>query len=158
MSQARPRTAAAARPATGAISAGVGRHFAILPRLRGRGPRALLVVTALDDIPARPPIVTLTAQGQPDVDNSRPQGRSHQDLRDQGRRYRFAGSAGGDPLGALQDPRQGQPCPAWIAQACVPASPTSRLPRPYRRSALQVVDRAAGYSPLKVYARRVRAF
>jgi small subunit ribosomal protein S15 len=30
-------------------------HFAILPRLRGRWPAYLLVVTALDDIPARPP-------------------------------------------------------------------------------------------------------
>src|SRR5262249_53485470 len=53
-----PRTAAAAPPATGAIPAGVGGHFAILPRLRGRGPRTLLVATALDDIPARPPTVT----------------------------------------------------------------------------------------------------
>src|SRR2546422_11309891 len=47
--------AAAFRPA---IFAGVGRRFAILPRLRGRGPRRLLVVTALDAIPARPPTVT----------------------------------------------------------------------------------------------------
>src|SRR6266851_2803418 len=54
--------AATFRPA---ISAGVGRRFAILPRLRGRGPRTLLVVTALDDIPARPPTVTPNNKDNP---------------------------------------------------------------------------------------------
>ena len=49
----------------GALSAGVGRRFAILPRVRGHGPRTLLVVTALDDIPARPPTVTLKDKDNP---------------------------------------------------------------------------------------------
>ena len=60
------------------------------------------MATALDDIPARPQIETPTGKGHPDVDNDEPQGRSHQDLCDQSRRHRFAGSAGGDPLGAHQ--------------------------------------------------------
>src|SRR6516162_463737 len=49
----------------GALSAGVGRRFAVLPRMRGHGPRTLLVVTALDDIPARPPTVTLKDKDNP---------------------------------------------------------------------------------------------
>ena len=75
---------------------------------------------------------------------------------DQSRRHRFAGGPGCDPVGAHQQsdrafqvPRQGQPFPAWPAQARVAASPVARLPQAHRRRALQDVDRAAGYSPLK---------
>jgi hypothetical protein len=41
-------------------SAGVLRYC---PGCAGDGPRTLIVLTALDDIPARPPTVTLTEQG-----------------------------------------------------------------------------------------------
>jgi hypothetical protein len=42
------------------ISTGAGTGFAILPGLRGRWPAQIVVVTALDDIPARPPTATST--------------------------------------------------------------------------------------------------
>src|SRR5262249_56490297 len=91
---AAPPTIAPGFRAGGAISTGFGRGFAIWPRLRGHMPAQLVEATALDDIPARPPPVILERkEGQPDVDIVRPQGRSHQDLCDQGRRHWFAGGA-----------------------------------------------------------------
>src|SRR4029077_9383054 len=127
------------------------------PPCAGIGPRNLLLATPLDDTPARPPYAPHRKRIITDVDNARPEGRSHQDLCGQGRRYRIAGSAGGDPLGAhqqpyraFQDPRQGQSFAAWTAQARVPAAAASRLSRPCRRSPLQILDRTAGYSPLTI--------
>src|SRR5271165_817288 len=136
------------------------------PGRAGICPRAALMVTALDDIPALAAssdagqTSTPTTTGNPDVDHLRPQGRSHQELCDQNWRYRFAGGAGRDPFGAHQRPhrafqgsRQGQPFPTWIAQARVAAAPATRLSRPNRQSALQIVDRATGNSSLSICAR-----
>src|SRR5262249_16158091 len=99
-------------------------------------------------------------KGTPDVDHSRTQGGSHQELCDQDRRHGVAGGASGRSFGthqqsdrALQEPRQGQSFPAWTAQARIAASPVARLSRPYRRGALQVVDQAIGDPSLNVVAR-----
>src|SRR5712691_1664139 len=107
-------------------------------------------------------------QGSSDVDNDRPQGRAYQNLWDQVRRHRLAGSAGGDPVRAhrqpdraFQNPCEGQSFAAGAVEARVPAPAAARLPQARRRGALQDADRAAGHSSLIAFSRgysaRVRA-
>jgi tRNA pseudouridine55 synthase len=88
-----------------------------------------------------------TTKAIDDVAYDRPQGGSHQDVCNQGRRYGFAGSAGCDPLGthhsshrAFQNAREGQPFASRAAQARIPSSAVARLHQADRRKALSKPD------------------